>query len=114
MLQGVELGTISAPLHRIHIDSDLVTGPVIVGIRPTLPIKSISMILGNDLAEEGIRPDPIVTNLLNENNGSDEKKTRPIPGLCRYTSHGKRHAESDADLYISSEGAGSGNRSYAK
>ena len=81
LLQAVELGTISDPVHRVHIESDLVTGPVIVGIRPTLPIKGISMILGNDLAGGG-RSDPIVTNLPNENNGSDGKTktyTRPVP-----------------------------------
>ena len=53
LLQAVELGTISDPVHRVHIESDLVTGPVIVGIRPSLPIKGISMILGNDLAGGG-------------------------------------------------------------
>ena len=76
----------------------------------------------------GVRPDPIVTNLLNENNCSDKKKTRPIPGLCCYTSHGKKTCwdrcrkctalrwfpKSKWDLYISSEEAGSGNRSYAE
>ena len=79
LLQGVELGAISAPLQRIHIESDLVTGPVIVGINPTLPMKGISMILGNDLAGERVRSVLIVTNLPNENNGSDEKKLRPWP-----------------------------------
>ena len=73
LLQGVELGTISAPLYHIHIESDLVTGPVIVGIQPTLPIKGISMILGYNLAGGRIRPDPNFTNLSNENNDCDEE-----------------------------------------
>ena len=27
------------PLHQIHLKSDLVSGPVVVGERPTLPVK---------------------------------------------------------------------------
>ena len=82
LFQGVELGAISAPLHRIHIESDLVTGPVIVGIRSTLPIKGISMIYGNNLAGGKVTSDSIITNLPNGNNGSDEKTniyTWPVP-----------------------------------
>ena len=45
------------PLHTIFINSDIVTGMVTVGIRPTLPIKRISLILGNDLAGGKVMPD---------------------------------------------------------
>ena len=50
ILQGVELGHLSVPLHGIHLECDLVTGPVIVGVRPSLPVQGVSLILGNDLA----------------------------------------------------------------
>ena len=39
LLQGVESGAISVPVHTIYLHSDLVSGPVIVGIRPCLPTK---------------------------------------------------------------------------
>ncbi|VDI50321.1 Hypothetical predicted protein [Mytilus galloprovincialis] len=39
LLQGVELGCIDVPLHRIYLKSDLITGPVIVGVRPNLPLR---------------------------------------------------------------------------
>ena len=36
------------PLHNVHIESDLVTGPVVVGVRPCFPIKGVDLTLGND------------------------------------------------------------------
>ena len=42
LLQEVELGAISVPLHTIYFHSYLVSGPVTVGIRPCLPVKGIS------------------------------------------------------------------------
>ena len=57
MIQGVELGIVSVPLHSIHLKSDLVSGDVVVGLRPTLPIEGVSLILGNDLAGEKVIPE---------------------------------------------------------
>ncbi|VDI36073.1 Hypothetical predicted protein [Mytilus galloprovincialis] len=42
LLQGVELGCIDVPLHRIYLKSDLITGPVIVGVRPNLPVEGVT------------------------------------------------------------------------
>ena len=50
LIRGVELGILHVPLHRVHLKSDLVSGAVIVGVCPTLPIPGVSFILGNDLA----------------------------------------------------------------
>ena len=36
LIQGVECGFVNVPLHNIYLSSDLVTGPVAVGIRPWL------------------------------------------------------------------------------
>lgn len=41
LLQGVELGVINVPLHRICLKSDLITGPVTVRVRPTLPVPGV-------------------------------------------------------------------------
>ena len=38
------------PLHNIFLYSELVTGPVAVGIRSSLPFDGIHLLLGNDLA----------------------------------------------------------------
>lgn len=48
------------PLHRIHIKSGIVSGPVIVGVKSTLPVDGVSLLLGNDLAGDKVTADPIV------------------------------------------------------
>ena len=50
LVQGVELGILKVPLHKVYLRSSLVSGVVTVGVRPTLPIQGITFILGNDLA----------------------------------------------------------------
>ena len=61
LIQGIGMDIISVPLHRINLKSDLISGTVIVGVRPELPVKSVSMLLGNDLAGGKVLPQPIVT-----------------------------------------------------
>ena len=53
-IQGIKLGVMSVPLHVIYLSSDLITGTVTVDTRPILPIKRISLILGNDLASSEV------------------------------------------------------------
>ncbi|XP_062567274.1 uncharacterized protein LOC134229543 [Saccostrea cucullata] len=60
LIQGVELGLVKVPLHVIDLKSDLVSGSVVVGVRPTLPVKGVSLLLGNDLAGGRVVPDPII------------------------------------------------------
>ena len=52
---------ISVPLHRINLKSDLISGTVIVGVRPEVPVKGVSMLLGSNLADGKVLPQPIVT-----------------------------------------------------
>ena len=52
LIQGVELKTMSIPLHKITLNCDIVSGPVTVGVRHSLPVKEIDLILGNDLTGE--------------------------------------------------------------
>ena len=62
LIQGVECGFINVPLHNIYLSSDLVTGLVAVGIRPSLPSKGVHLLLGNDLAGDKVVVDPLLTN----------------------------------------------------
>ena len=75
LLQGVELGRVDVPLHRIYLKSDLITGPVIVGVRHNLPVEGVSMLLGNDLAKNKVVAEPIVTHnpdvVLDSNDDTD-------------------------------------------
>ncbi|CAC5366139.1 unnamed protein product [Mytilus coruscus] len=44
-----------------HLKSDLITGPVVVGVRPNLPVEGVSLLLGNDLVRNKVVAEPIVT-----------------------------------------------------
>ena len=61
LIQGIGMDVISVPLHKMNLKTDLVSGTVIVGVRPELPVKGVSMLLGNDLAGGKVLPEPIVT-----------------------------------------------------
>ena len=50
LVRGIEMGFIEVPLHRIKLSSGLVNGDVVVGVRPSLPVPDIELVLGNDLA----------------------------------------------------------------
>ena len=61
LIQGVECGFVNVPLHNTYLSSDLVKGPVAVGIRPSLPFKGIHLLLGNDLAGDKVVVNPLLT-----------------------------------------------------
>ena len=49
LIKGIG-GCKGVPLHEVYLNSDLVKGKVTVGVMPDLPVKGVSLILGNDLA----------------------------------------------------------------
>ena len=61
LIQGVECGFINVPLHNMYLSSDLVTGLVAVGIRPSLSFKGVHLLLDNDLAGDKVVVDPLLT-----------------------------------------------------
>uniref|UniRef100_UPI00358F6446 uncharacterized protein isoform X1 n=1 Tax=Myxine glutinosa TaxID=7769 RepID=UPI00358F6446 len=58
-LQGIG-GCVSAPLHVIHLESDLVSGPVTVSLQATLPVEGVSVVIRNDLAGGQVYGNPRV------------------------------------------------------
>ena len=48
LLLGVDCGMVNVPLHHVFLTSDLVFGPVTVGVRSSLPIDGVHFLLGND------------------------------------------------------------------
>lgn len=56
LVQGIEMGCVKVPLHQVHLQSDLCTGLVKVGVRECLPVKGVDFILGNDLAGGKVFP----------------------------------------------------------
>ena len=61
LLQGVECGIVNVPLHHVFLTSELVSGPVTVGVRTSLPIYGVHFLLGNDLARRKVVLSPVVT-----------------------------------------------------
>ena len=51
-ITGVGNDVVNVPLHHVFLESDLVSGPMSVGVTPTLPLglKGITLLLGNDVA----------------------------------------------------------------
>ena len=69
LLQGVECGIVNVPLHHVFLKSDLVSGPVTVGVRTSLPIDGVHFLVGNALAGGKVVPSPVV---------SDKPKTEEV------------------------------------
>ena len=65
LMQGMEMGLVFVPRHKLVLDCDLVQGVVAVAVRPALPFDGVEMILGNDLAGGAVwacvPPSPVVT-----------------------------------------------------
>ena len=80
LISGVEMGILEVPLHEVNIKSSLINGNIVIGMRPSLPVEGISLILGNDLAGERVMVDPRVV----EKPRDDEKTERlaeKFPGI---------------------------------
>ncbi len=78
LVRGLEMGCTEVPLHRIHLNSKLVSGDVVVGVRAMLPVPGVTFILGNDLAggnvwekSDGGVP-PIVVSAVEKLGGSSD------------------------------------------
>ena len=50
LIYDVNGGTQSVPLYKTRLSCDLIAGEVIIGVVPSLPMKGITLLLGNDLA----------------------------------------------------------------
>ena len=80
LIQGVECRTVNIPLHYVNLSSNLVTGPVVIGIKPSLPFKGVHLLLGNDLAGDKVVVNPLVTDTQNIGQTDDPIK-QEIPDL---------------------------------
>ena len=48
LVQGIGMEVLTAPIHEMILDSELVKGTVTVGVRHLLPVEGVQVILGND------------------------------------------------------------------
>ena len=89
-IQGIELGVMSVPLHVVYLSSNLITGTATVGTRPTLLIKGISLILGNDLAGNKVIPELQLISDLEPTQESSAFKTDIFPACAITRAASKR------------------------
>lgn len=62
LVQGFEMGFASVPLHEVSLTSELVTGEFKMGVRPSLPVQNVHVLLGDDIMGGVVFPKPVVTN----------------------------------------------------
>ncbi|XP_041457592.1 uncharacterized protein LOC121409753 [Lytechinus variegatus] len=63
LIQDVNEGFKSVPLYDVELCSGLVSGRVTVGIVSRLPMKGITMLLGNDLAGGKVQPSTVLSDV---------------------------------------------------
>ncbi|KAK7166228.1 hypothetical protein R3I93_006107 [Phoxinus phoxinus] len=56
IVQGIEMGFVPVPLHHVYVSSDLASGCFEVAVRPSLPVKGVDFIMGNDIAGGKVMP----------------------------------------------------------
>ena len=80
LISGVEMGVLEVPLHEVNIKSSLINGKIVIGMRPSLPVEGISLILGNDLAGEKVMVDPRVVEKPRDDKET-ERLAEKFPGI---------------------------------
>ena len=80
LISGVEMGVLEVPLHEVNIKSNLINGNIVIGMRPSLPVEGISLILGNDLAGERVMVDPRVVEKPRDDEET-ERLAEKFPGI---------------------------------
>lgn len=75
LIRGIGISFIGLPLHAVFLESSLVKGLVVIGVRSKLPVEGASFILGNDLAGGKIILNPeVITGPLTEQSDELQKK----------------------------------------
>lgn len=90
------------PLHTVYLSSDLVSGPVTVGLGSSLPFEGVQLLLGNDLAGDKVITNPIVTDVPCVEQLPDQIE-KEIPNLypaCAVTRAMSKRKLSDEDKEV--------------
>ena len=90
--RGMGMQLLSAPKHRLVLSCDLGQGEVAMGVRPSLPVPGVAVILGNDLAGGRLWPDvlpsPVVSSkpVVRELADPEKKLTKVFPACNTFFS----------------------------
>ena len=100
LIHGVELGFTCVLLNRVFLMLNLVSAPITVGVRPTLPVEGVSLLLGNDLAGEMVMANLCLSSLPCVSDSTNDN-SQEIPGLfsaCAVTHAMAKQAEKQSEL----------------
>ncbi|KAL3979168.1 gamma-glutamyltranspeptidase / glutathione hydrolase / leukotriene-C4 hydrolase [Sarotherodon galilaeus] len=109
LVWGVKMSVLRASLHRVFLQSPLVSGPVTVGVRARLPVQGVTMILGNDLANGKVFPIPeVIENPVDDFVFVSEPAADSLPSVfpaCVVTrAHKRKYGDADlSDSFLCSE-----------
>nr|XP_043872779.1 uncharacterized protein LOC122761638 isoform X1 [Solea senegalensis] len=94
------MGFVPAPLHRIHVQSNLKTGFFRVAVRSSFPIDGVGFIMGNDIAGGEVYPSPeVVDNPVAEPRHDDLVQCHPDVFSVSVLTRGQaRKQAQDVDL----------------
>lgn len=107
LIQGTGMNFIGVPPHAIQLESDLVKGRVVVGVKSKLPVSDVSFILGNDLAGGKIllNPEVVAVPVIQQPDDLRKKFLNVFP-VCAVTramvaKQGHKAADDDAVVDLS-------------
>ncbi|CAI5639672.1 unnamed protein product [Oreochromis niloticus] len=109
LVWGVKMDVLRVPLHKVFLQSPLVSGPVTVGVRDYLPVPGVAMILGNDLANGKVFFTPrVVENPVPDTLISDpaaERSHSVFPACAVTRAHKRRYGDVDfSDSFLCAGG----------
>ena len=91
LIKGVHCSEYTpVPLHTVYLSSNLVYGPVKVGVQSSLPFEGVQLILGNDLAGEKVVVNAIVTDkpcLEQPPDPVEKENSWFVSSMCCHSSH---------------------------
>ncbi|KAI3366276.1 hypothetical protein L3Q82_009748 [Scortum barcoo] len=83
VVRGIEMSSVFAPLHRVHIISKLKTGFFQVAVLSCFPISGVDFIMGNDIAGGKVYPTPKFVDCI------DCVGPMPRPKIRKQVGHGQ-------------------------
>ncbi|XP_013867485.1 uncharacterized protein LOC106520098, partial [Austrofundulus limnaeus] len=104
VVQGIGMTFVSTPLHNIHLKTSLVNGFCRVAVLPTLPIRGVDLILGNDLAGGKVLPVPEVLDTPDTSLVTEQQMPSDIFPACVVTrSQSKKYGIDLSDSFLATE-----------
>ncbi|XP_060753832.1 uncharacterized protein LOC132864434 [Neoarius graeffei] len=96
-VRGINLNVLTVPLHSVYLESVLVSGDVSLGVRPMLPVRGVSVILGNGLAGACVWANGVVEcgGVQNSSSALSDREVAPVSVVTRSSSKRTAALEND-------------------